>query len=82
MIRRVGDHEQFSAIRAYELGDGTREIREVDETLEWMKIMLQPGSEVLAEMNRRVIANDREGVYDGSKNAVEWGKKLAMGQSI
>lgn len=27
MIRRVGDHEQFSAIRAYELGDGTREVR-------------------------------------------------------
>ena len=29
MIRRVGDHEAYSALRASELGDGTLELREV-----------------------------------------------------
>ena len=77
MIRRVGDHEQFSAVRAYELGDGTREVREVSEALEWMRIMLEPGAEVLMEMNRRIAVNGTIGVYDGSKNAVEWAKKMA-----
>jgi len=82
MIRRVGDHEQFSAIRAYELGDGTREIREVGDTLQWMGIMMEPGSDVLAEMNRRIIVNGRDGIYDGSKNAVMWAKMLAAGHRI
>eukprot|EP00873_Tetraselmis_striata_P009018 jgi/Tetstr1/429282/TSEL_019200.t1 len=77
MIRRVGDHEQFSAIRAYELGDGTREVREVGEALEWMRLMLEPGSDVLAEMNRRIAANAAIGVYDGSRNAVAWAKQMA-----
>mmetsp|Transcript_6054 Transcript_6054/g.10931 ORF Transcript_6054/g.10931 Transcript_6054/m.10931 type:complete len:598 (-) Transcript_6054:264-2057(-) len=77
MVRRVGDHEQFSAVRAYEIGDGTREVREVEEALEWMRLMLEPGSDVLQEMNRRIAANGAMGVYDGSKNAVQWAKKLA-----
>mmetsp|Transcript_3085 Transcript_3085/g.8764 ORF Transcript_3085/g.8764 Transcript_3085/m.8764 type:complete len:634 (-) Transcript_3085:144-2045(-) len=82
MIRRVGGHEQFSAVRAYELGDGTREIREVGDAVEWMRIMMEPGCEVLAEMNRRIITNGQTGIYDGAKNAVMWAKKLAAGEKI
>ena len=33
MIRRVGDHEAYSALRASELGDGTLEVRELHRAL-------------------------------------------------
>jgi hypothetical protein len=33
MIRRVGDHEQWSAWRAAEIGDGTREVTVISETV-------------------------------------------------
>lgn len=52
-------------------------VREVGEALEWMRLMLEPGSDVLAEMNRRIAANAAIGVYDGSRNAVAWAKQMA-----
>ena len=38
MIRRVGDHEAYSALRASELGDGTLEARELDDALSYVKL--------------------------------------------
>lgn len=45
MIRRVGDHEAYSALRASELGDGTLELREV-----------QAPSKLLPQSSRRANA--------------------------
>jgi hypothetical protein len=41
MIRRVGDHEQFSALRASELGDGTLEAREIEDCLECVELFIK-----------------------------------------
>lgn len=70
MIRRVGDHEQFSALRAAELGDGTLEAREIEDTLKYMNKFVN-NSELLTQMNNSIIQNAKVGVYDGCKNAVK-----------
>ena len=69
MIRRVGDHEQYSALRAAELGDGTLEAREIEDCVTYMNLFLD-GPELLESMNTCIIQNNNEGVYDGCKNAV------------
>lgn len=69
MIRRVGDHEQFSALRAAELGDGTLEAREIEDTLKYMNKFVN-NSELLTQMNNSIVQNAKIGVYDGCKNAV------------
>lgn len=76
MIRRVGDHEQYSALRAAELGDGTLEAREIEDCLKYMNLFLD-GPELLESMNTCIIHNNKEGVYDGCKNAV----KIALERS-
>eukprot|EP00284_Hemiselmis_tepida_P018258 CAMPEP_0174919248 /NCGR_PEP_ID=MMETSP1355-20121228/3559_1 /TAXON_ID=464990 /ORGANISM="Hemiselmis tepida, Strain CCMP443" /LENGTH=544 /DNA_ID=CAMNT_0016164465 /DNA_START=68 /DNA_END=1699 /DNA_ORIENTATION=- len=69
MLRRVGDHEAASAVRAAELGDGTTEVREVEDAVAWVKLFSLSGT-VLEHMNDRIMINGRDGVYDGCKTAV------------
>ncbi len=69
MIRRVGDHEQYSALRAAELGDGTLEAREIEDCANYMNLFVS-GPHLLEQMNNSIIKNNTEGVYDGCKNAV------------
>lgn len=66
MIRRVGDHEQFSALRASELGDGTLEAREVEDCLKYVDLFLKP--DLLTQMNECIMKNNEIGIYDGCKN--------------
>ena len=72
MIRRVGDHEAYSALRASELGDGTLEVREVPEAVTYVKLFLNTG--LLEVMNKSIEDNINIGLYDGCKNAM----KLAL----
>jgi hypothetical protein len=53
MIRRVGDHEQFSALRASELGDGTLEAREIEDCLEYVELFMK--KELLTSMNEAIV---------------------------
>merc|ERR1719271_1942541 len=69
MIRRVGDHEAYSALRASELGDGTLELREVEDAMKYIDLM-ESGPDLLVTMNECIIANKKIGLYDGCKNAV------------
>jgi hypothetical protein len=68
MIRRVGDHEQFSALRASELGDGTLEAREIEDCLEYVELFMK--KELLTSMNEMIVKNNQIGIYDGCKNAI------------
>ncbi|CAN0069830.1 unnamed protein product, partial [Discosporangium mesarthrocarpum] len=78
MIRRVGDHEAHSATRAQELGDGTKEVRTLEEASKYVEMMCSPSDPALfMNMNRCVIANAGAGVYDGCKVAVELAAELA-----
>mmetsp|Transcript_22298 Transcript_22298/g.32592 ORF Transcript_22298/g.32592 Transcript_22298/m.32592 type:complete len:552 (+) Transcript_22298:70-1725(+) len=70
MIRRVGDHEQYSALRAAELGDGTLEAREIEDCNRYMDLFVN-GSDLLEQMNNSIIENNTKGIYDGCKNAVK-----------
>ena len=72
MIRRVGDHEAYSALRASELGDGTLEVREVPEAVTYVKLFMNTG--LLDVMNKSIEDNSKIGLYDGCKNAM----KLAL----
>ena len=75
MIRRVGDHEALSAMRASELGDGTLELREVPEAMAYVKKMDESPA-LLKMMNGMIVKNKAAGLYDGCKTAVELAKKL------
>jgi len=76
MIRRVGDHEAYSALRASELGDGTLELREVHEAMAYIRLMAE-GADLLTTMNECIIKNNEIGLYDGCKVAVELAQELA-----
>jgi len=70
MIRRVGDHEQFSALRAAELGDGTLEARTIDVAMNNIQLFVDR-PELLVQMNESIVTNNEAGIYDGCKNAVQ-----------
>jgi len=69
MIRRVGDHEAYSANRANELGEGTAEVRNFMEAVSHVRIFTKH-PEPLIFMNAALKRNALMGVYDGAKNAV------------
>jgi hypothetical protein len=69
-IRRVGDHEAFSAIRASELGDGTLEARELDDAMAYLGLFVG-GPQLLTQMNESIMINGKAGLYNGCKVAVE-----------
>eukprot|EP00798_Chlamydomonas_sp_ICE-L_P007873 gene7873-1083_t len=78
MIRRVGDHEAHSALRASELGDGTLEAREVEDALRYIELFKDlPGSPMLVSMNEMIMQNGEQGIYDGCKRAVEIAQEMA-----
>ncbi len=68
MIRRVGDHEAYSALRASELGDGTLEVREVPLAVKYVNLCLT--TNLLEVMNKSINDNNKIGLYDGCKNAM------------
>jgi len=68
MIRRVGDHEEFSAMRASELGDGTLEVREIQDAIRYVELFER--QEPLSTMNDCIMRNATIGIYDGCKKAV------------
>lgn len=70
MIRRVGDHEAFSASRANELGDGTAEVRTVAEAAVYLSRFVK-AAEPLATMNEMVKRHAAWGAYSGCKNALD-----------
>merc|ERR1712029_832005 len=75
MIRRVGDHEAYSALRASELGDGTLELREVSLAVKYVKLFLS--TNLLEVMNKSICDNNEIGLYDGCKNAMKFALERA-----
>jgi hypothetical protein len=71
-IRRVGDHEADSARRAAEAGDGSLEAREVSDALRYLELILQQPSDLLTSWNEAIMQNNKIGIYDGCKNAVQF----------
>ncbi|MEM7184397.1 MAG: hypothetical protein AAF518_26100 [Spirochaetota bacterium] len=68
-IRRVGDHEEASAFRSMELGEGTIECREVEHAVEMARVLTE-SKDIILRMNDCILRNLQDGIYDGSKNAI------------
>lgn len=73
-IKRVGGHEQWGAIHAAELGDGTLECRDIPHTIQMMELFLQEGN-LLSDMCDNLVKNKAAGVYDGAYRVVELAMK-------
>lgn len=70
MIKRVGGHEAWGAIRAQEVGDGTFECETVQSTLQMLGLMLDD-KEVLSSFSHNIIKAYRLGIYDGAYKVVK-----------
>ena len=70
MIRRVGGHEAWGAIRAAEVGDGTYELETLPEICGWIDL-LQAEPAIIADMCDNIEAADMVGTYDGAYRAVQ-----------
>lgn len=69
-IRRVGDHEEKSALYSLELGEGSVECREPNHAYDLMLLFMR-SPDLSLRMNDSVISAAQKGVYSGSKKAVE-----------
>ena len=70
MIKRVGGHEAWGAIRAAEIGDGTLECETVGSTLQMLDLMLDT-SDVLKSMCEYILKAHEVGVYNGAYKVIE-----------
>ncbi len=70
MIKRVGGHEAWGAIRAAEVGDGTYELETLPEICAWIDF-IQHEPAIIADMCDNIEAADMVGTYDGAYRVVQ-----------
>ena len=70
LIKRVGGHEAWGAIRSAEVGDGTIECGEIDRALQMLKLMLS-SDEILTMLTQNIIKANSIGIYNGAYKVVE-----------
>lgn len=70
MIKRVGGHEAWGAIRSAEIGDGTYECSTPSETAA-MLMLLQKNGDIIEQMCGHILAAKQAGIYNGAYRAVE-----------
>ncbi len=70
MIKRVGGHERWGAIRAAEVGDGTYECDTLPQ-IYTMLDLLQNGDEALLNMIENINKNNKAELYNGAYKVVE-----------
>lgn len=77
MIKRIGGHEAWGAIRAQEIGDGTYECETIDSIIQMLEQMLVAKT-LLLNMNHNILKAYKAGIYHGAYKVVA----LALNQSI
>ncbi len=70
MIKRVGGHEAWGAIRAAEIGDGTYEVTTPEETCAMLDL-IQHNGDIIDMMCRNILAAHKVGIYKGAYRAVK-----------
>lgn len=73
MLKRLGGHEAWGAIRTAELGDGTIECETVERTLQMLDLMLDE-PELLESMNSHILKAYQSGVYHGAYEVIKLAK--------
>ncbi|MBQ8966599.1 MAG: hypothetical protein IJ063_08530 [Ruminococcus sp.] len=69
MIKRVGGHEAWGAVRASEVGDGTYECTSPAEIC-GMLSLIQHNGDIIGKMCENIITAKNAGIYDGAYKAV------------
>jgi len=69
LIKRVGGHEAWGAIRSAEVGDGTYECETVEETVSMLSLM-QNDPTVMTTMCECILKAYKAGVYNGAYEVV------------
>ena len=77
-IKRVGGHEQWGAIHAAELGDGTLECEDIAHTIQMIGLFVKE-SHLLEDMCDNIVKNKAAGIYDGAYRVVELAMKKIGG---
>lgn len=70
LIKRIGGHEAWGAIRSSDLGDGTPELENPREAAVALRLMLAD-AEVLTAMNQAILKAGAGGTYSGAYRVVE-----------
>jgi len=70
LIKRIGGHEAWGAIRSSEVGDGTIECETTQQTLQMLEMMLE-SSEILTKLNKHIVQANNIGIYNGAYRAIE-----------
>ena len=70
MLPRVGGHEAWGAVRAAELGDGTRELANVQAVCDAIDL-LQADASPIVHMCTNILNNDADGIYNGAYRVVQ-----------
>ena len=78
MIKRVGGHEAWGAVRSAEVGDGTYECTTPAETAAMLDL-IQNNGDIIAKMCSNILTAKQAGVYDGAYRAVELAVKGKAG---
>lgn len=77
MLKRLGGHEAWGAIRTAELGDGTIECETMERTLQMLDLLLDE-PEILESMNKHILKAKLAGVYDGAYEVVKLAAKYIL----
>ncbi len=70
MIKRVGGHEAWGAIRAAEIGDGTYEVTTPAETCAMLDLIQHHG-EIIDMMCNNIMTAHKAGIYNGAYRVVK-----------
>lgn len=70
MIKRVGGHEAWGAVRSAEVGDGTYECTSTAEIAAMIKL-IQSDGDILTQMCGHILTAKEAGVYNGAYRVIE-----------
>lgn len=76
LIRRVGAHEAYGALRSAELGDGTIECRTYSQASQMLDMLLNEKQNI-AKMCENIMKANKIHIYDGSYIAIKEAVKLS-----
>lgn len=75
LIRRVGAHEAYGALRASEIGDGTIECRTYKQATDMLDLLINDRDNI-TDMCKNILKANEAHIYDGSYEAVKAAVKL------
>ncbi|MBR6614151.1 MAG: hypothetical protein IKK84_05240, partial [Clostridia bacterium] len=76
LIRRVGAHEAYGALRSAEIGDGTIECRTFNQATNMAEMLITEKTNIIAMCDNIIKANKIK-IYDGGYEVVKTAVKLS-----